>query len=203
MLVVYSLARVGSKLPSTTLLLAGFAVTAGLNAAAAMIEMLSDRLREMYTWLLGNLDLTTGTQLVGAIPVLAVGLVGLLVLAGDLNVLLLGDEQSTYLGLNVAQRRLAILVLGSLLTSMAVALGGMIAFVGLLVPHIARLLFGANHKLLLPASALLGAILMVVVNTVAHLVLAPQVLPIGLITALLGAPWFIFLLRRKKGEYTF
>jgi iron complex transport system permease protein len=203
MLVVYSLARVGSKLPSTTLLLAGFAVSAGLNAAAAMVEMLSDRLREMYTWLLGNLDLTTGTQLVSAIPVLAVGLIGLLVLAGDLNVLLLGDEQSTYLGLNVAQRRLAILVLGSLLTSMAVALGGMIAFVGLLVPHIARLLFGANHKLLLPASALLGAILMVVVNTVAHLILAPQVLPIGLITALLGAPWFIFLLRRKKGEYTF
>jgi iron complex transport system permease protein len=203
MFLVYSLARVGSKLPSTTLLLAGFAVSAALNAAAAMVEMLSDRLREMYIWLLGNLDLTNSTQLLAAVPVLAVGMIGLLVLAGDLNVLLLGDEQSLYLGLNVTHRRLLILILGSLLTSVAVALGGLIAFVGLLVPHIARLLFGANHRLLLPASALLGAILLVIVDTVAHLAMAPQVLPIGLITALLGAPWFLVLLRRKKGEYTF
>lgn len=178
-------------------------MTAALNAAAAMIEMLSDRLREMYTWLLGNLDLTTGTQLLTAMPVLAIGALGLLVLAGDLNVMLLGDEQSLYLGLNVTQRRLLILVFGSLLTSSAVALGGLIAFVGLLVPHIARLLFGANHRMLLPASALLGAILLVIVDTIAHLALAPQVLPVGLITALLGAPWFLILLRRKKGEYTF
>jgi iron complex transport system permease protein len=203
MFLVYALARVGSSLPSTTLLLAGFAVTATLNAAAAMVEMLSDRLREMYVWLLGSLDLTTGTQLLAAVPVLAVGMIGLLVLAGDLNVLLLGDEQSHYLGLNVSQRRLLILILGSLLTSIAVALGGLIAFVGLLVPHIARLLFGANHRLLLPASALIGAILLVIVDTVAHVVMAPQVLPIGLITALLGAPWFLVLLRRKKGAYTF
>ena len=203
MMLVYSLAQVGGRLPSTSLLLAGFAVSAGLNAAAALVEMLSDQLRQMYVWLLGNLDFTTGTQLLAATPIFLVGMAGLFLLAGDLNVLLLGDEQSTYLGLNVTQRRVAVLILGSLLTSMAVALGGMIAFVGLLVPHITRLLFGTNHRLLLPASALMGATLMVVVNTVAHLVLEPQVLPVGLITALLGVPWFLVLLRRKKGNYVF
>ncbi len=203
MLLVYSLARVGGRLPSTSLLLAGFAVSAGLNAIAALIETMSDQLRQMYVWLLGSLDFTTSSQLIAAMPIFAVGMAGLFVLAGDLNVMLLGDEQSTYLGLNVTQRRVAILVLGSLLTSMAVALGGMIAFVGLLVPHITRLLFGANHRLLLPASALVGATLMVVVNTVAHVVLEPQVLPVGLITVLLGVPWFLVLLRRKKGNYVF
>jgi len=203
MVLVYSLARVGGKLPSTTLLLAGFAVSAGLNAVTALIELQSSQLRPMYTWMLGSLDFTTSTQLLVTLPVLAVSMVGLLVLAGDLNVLLLGEEQAAYLGLNVTQRRFIILVFGSLLTSVAVSLGGMIAFVGLLVPHISRLLFGTNHRLLLPACALLGASLMVVVDTVAHLVMAPQVLPVGLITALLGAPWFVVLLRRKKGEYTF
>jgi len=85
----------------------------------------------------------------------------------------------------------------------AVSLSGLIAFVGLLIPHIARLLFGPNHRLLLPASLLLGAIFMLVVDTVARLVLVPQELPVGLITALLGAPCFLVLLRRKKGEYLF
>ena len=203
MLLVYSLARFGGKLPSTSLLLAGFAVSAGLSAAAAMVETLSNELRQMYVWLLGSLDFTTSSQLLAAMPIFFVGLAGLFILSGDLNVMLLGDEHSAYLGLNVAQRRLAILVLGSLLTSIAVALGGTIAFVGLLVPHVTRMLFGTNHRLLLPASALMGASLMVVVNTIAHLILAPQVLPVGLITALLGAPWFLLMLRRKKGTYVF
>jgi iron complex transport system permease protein len=203
MLLVYGLARVGGRLPSTTLLLAGFAVSATFNAIAALIEALSDRLREMYTWLLGSLANATIDQLAVACPLLALGTGGLILLSRDLNVLLLGDEQAHYLGLHVTQRRLLILALGSLLTGVAVALSGLIAFVGLLVPHIARLLFGANHRLLLPASLLLGAIFLLLVDTVARLVLAPQELPIGLITALIGAPWFLVLLRRKKGEYLF
>ena len=166
MLLVYALARVGGRLPSTTLLLAGFAVSAIFNALSALIETLGDRLREMYIWLLG-------------------------------------DEQAHYLGLRVTQRRLLILVLGSLLTSVAVALGGLIAFVGLLVPHIARLLFGANHRLLLPASLLLGSIFLLVVDVAARMLLQPQELPVGVVTALVGAPWFLALLRRKRGEYTF
>jgi iron complex transport system permease protein len=203
MLLVYALARVGGRLPSTTLLLAGFAVSALVNAAAALLEAMSDRLREVYSWLLGSLVDTTSEQLLVAAPLLIGGTLGLMALAGDLNVLLLGDEQSQYLGLNVTQRRLLILVLGALLTSVAVALSGQIAFVGLLVPHLARLLFGANHRLLLPAAMLLGAIFLLLVDIVARLALPGQELPIGLITALLGAPWFLVLLRRKRGEYTF
>jgi iron complex transport system permease protein len=203
MFLVYSLARVGNRLPSTTLLLAGFAVSAAMNAAAALIEALSDQLRQMYIWLLGNLDQNTTQQLVASLPLLAIGIIGLFVLAGDLNVLLLGDEQAHYLGMHVARRRLLILILGSLLTSISVALAGLIAFIGLLVPHIARMLFGANHRLLLPASMLLGAIFLTVADILARMVLAPQELPVGLVTALVGAPWFLVLLRRKKGEYGF
>lgn len=203
MLLVYALARVGGRLPSTTLLLAGFAVSAAFNAVSALIETLSDRLREMYVWLLGNLTNNSGEPLLLAAPLILIGVVGLLALAGDLNVLLLGDEQAHYLGLRVTQRRLLILVFGSLLTSVAVALGGLIAFVGLLAPHITRLLFGANHRLLLPASLLLGAIFLLVVDMAARMLLQPQELPVGVITALIGAPWFLVLLRRKRGEYTF
>jgi iron complex transport system permease protein len=194
MFLVYFLARVGSRLPSTTLLLAGFAVSAAMNAGAALIEALSDQLRQMYIWLLGNLDQNSTQQLMTSLPFLAIGMLGLFALAGDLNVLLLGDEQAHYLGMHVARRRLLILVLGSLLAGIAVAL---------LVPHIARMLFGANHRLLLPAAALLGAIFLVVADTLARMVLAPQELPVGLVTALVGAPWFLVLLRRKKGEYGF
>jgi iron complex transport system permease protein len=203
-LLVYALARVGGRLPSTTLLLAGFAVSAMLSAVSALVETLGDQLRQMFTWLLGSLDYNTGEQLLVAAPLLAVGMGGLLALGGDLNVLALGDEQAHYLGLSVPQRRLLVLALGALLTSVAVALGGMITLVGLLVPHIARLLFGANHRLLLPASLLVGALFLVVVDAVAHSVLGGgQILPVGLVTALVGGPWFIALLRRKKGEYAF
>jgi iron complex transport system permease protein len=203
MVVVYALARVGGRLPSTTLLLAGFAVSATLSAAGAILETVSDRLHEMLVWLLGSLAQTTSPQLLVAAPLLTLGVCGLLILARDLNVLVLGDEQAQYLGLNVAQRRLLILVLGSLLTSVAVALAGLIAFVGLLVPHVTRLLFGPNHQLLVPAALLMGAIFLMLVDIVARLLLAPQELPVGLVTALLGGPWFIVLLRRKKEAYAF
>ena len=203
MLLVYSLASVGGRLPATSLLLAGFAVSALLNAASALLMQFNDRLREMYEWLLGSLADIGALPLLLAMPLLAAGACGLLALAGDLNVLMLGDEQSTYLGLNVTQRRLLILICGSLLTAVAVALSGLIAFVGLLVPHLARLLFGANHRLLIPASLLLGALFLLVADTLARLLLAPQQLPVGLVTALVGAPWFLLLLRRRRGEYTF
>jgi iron complex transport system permease protein len=201
--VVYALARVGGRLPSATLLLAGIAVSATLSAVGAILETVSDRLHEMLVWLLGSLAQTTGPQLLVAAPLLALGTCGLLILARDLNVLVLGDEQAQYLGLNVAQRQLLILVLGALLTSVAVALAGLIAFLGLLVPHITRLLFGPNHRLLVPAALLMGAIFLMLVDIVARLLLAPQDLPVGLVTALLGGPWFIVLLRRKKEAYAF
>jgi iron complex transport system permease protein len=203
-LLVYALARVGGRLPSTTLLLAGFAVSAILSAVSTLVETLGDQLRQMFVWLLGSLDFNTGEQLLVAAPLLLLGMGGLLALSGDLNVLALGDEQALYLGLNVPQRRLLILALGALLASVAVALGGLITLVGLLVPHIARLLFGPNHRLLLPASLLLGALFLVVVDAAAHTLLGGgQVLPVGLVTALVGGPWFIVLLLRKKGEYAF
>jgi iron complex transport system permease protein len=203
MLLVTLFARVGGRLPATNLLLAGFALSAVLNAVTTLIMTLNDRLREMYTWLLGSLATTTAQHLVVATPLAALAAGGLLAFSGDLNVLLLGDEQAGYLGLNVTQRRFLILVFGSLLTGIAVALAGLIAFVGLLVPHLARLMVGANHRLLLPASMLLGALVLLVADTLARMVIAPQELPVGLVTALLGTPWLLILLHRARGRYTF
>jgi iron complex transport system permease protein len=202
-LLVTLLARVGGRIPTMNLLLAGFAISAVLNAVTTLVMLLNDRLREMYTWLLGSLATTTAQHLVIATPLVALAAGGVLALSGDLNVLLLGDEQAGYLGLNVTHRRVLILIFGSLLTGIAVALAGLIAFVGLLVPHLARLIFGANHRLLLPASMLLGALVLLVADTLARMVLAPQELPVGLVTALLGTPWLLVLLHRARGRYTF
>lgn len=206
---VIVLGRVGGRAPTAGLLLAGFAVSALLNAGSALAMALSAQVRQMQFWLLGSLELTTPGQLTVVAPAMVVGLALLQALAWDLNVLLLGDEHAAYLGLRVARRRLAVLLVGSLLTGLAVSISGLIGFVGLIVPHIGRLLFGANHRLLLPASALLGGAFLLAADTLVRIILylpigAGTELPVGVITALTGAPWFLWLLRRgtrREGGY--
>ena len=197
--IVMLLGRIGGRVPTGGLLLAGFAVSALLNAGSALAMAFSDRLREMQYWMLGNLSQTTGDQLAVVGPLTLLGLLALQALAWDMNVLLLGEEHAAYLGLRVARQRLLILLAGSLLTALAVSISGLIGFVGLIVPHISRLLFGANHRLLLPVSAIVGGLFLLVADTLARLVLA-QDLPVGIVTALAGAPWFLWLLRHKAGR---
>jgi len=203
-LLVYHIARVGPRTPIVTLLLAGFALSSVLAATMSFLMLASEPgLRRILLWLMGGLFSSNWDQLAVVIPIVIAGIAGACFLASDLNAFLLGEEQAAYLGVEVEQRKLILLTLGSLLTGSAVSISGLIGFVGLVIPHVTRLIFGPDHRLLLPASALVGALFLVLADLVARLILAPAEVPVGIITALIGAPFFIYLLRRSKKEYSF
>jgi len=136
---------------------------------------------------------------VAAPPAILLAIAGIYVLAKDLNVLLLGSEEAAHLGVNVARVELGVYILASLLTGIAVSTSGAIGYLGLLVPHLGRMLVGNDHRLLLPTAALGGAILLVLSDTLARTALAPSELPVGAVTAVAGAPVFIYLLRKTAG----
>lgn len=202
--IVYRVSIIGSRTPIITLLLAGFAVSSVLTASMAFLWLLNDvTLKRTIYWTMGGFSASGWKELTVVIPLLLGAGVASRLFTADLNALLLGEEAAAHLGVEVERRKLALLAIGSLLTAAAVSISGLIGFVGLIVPHIARLLFGPDHRTLLPAAAVAGAIFLVLADLIARTLLAPQEIPVGIITALLGAPFFIWLLRRHKREYTF
>jgi iron complex transport system permease protein len=203
-LVVYGIARVGPRTPITTLLLAGFAFSSLMAAAMSFLMLLSgETMQRVILWTMGGMSSSGWQQLQVVIPLVLLGSLVAYALAGDLNAFLLGEDQAAHLGVNVERRKLALLMIGSLLTGATVSVSGLVGFVGLVVPHVARLIFGPDHRLLLPTSGLLGAIFLVVADLAARLVLAPAEVPVGIVTAVIGAPFFIYLLRRSKQAYDF
>ncbi len=199
---VYWLARVDGRTPVVALLLAGFAVSTMLSYSSFFLEVL-DRdfgtgMRVLAMWLHGTVVQPSWPQLAIVASMLAIGLVGSVPLARDLNTLALGEEYATHLGLSVQQIRVAVIVIGSILTAAAVALGGLIGFVGLIIPHMLRMVLGPDHVRLLPATALAGAIFLLAADTVARTAMAPAELPVGVLTAFIGGPFFLFLLRKTK-----
>jgi iron complex transport system permease protein len=179
-----------------TLLLVGYAVSSILAAGIALLMFASGRaLGAIFGWLMGSLAGASWVDLGFAAPLLAVSFVLLLARWRRLNVLLLGDAQASHLGLEVEREKLVLTMLATLATSAAVAISGTIGFVGLVVPHLLRLMIGPDHRLLLPASLLFGAALLVVADLGARLAGG---IPVGIITALIGAPFFIWLLRRSR-----
>jgi iron complex transport system permease protein len=205
-LFVYVLARVGGETPVVTLILAGVVVNAVLVAAQTVLLTLAPHsqiggIEALFNWLSG------GVSVVGWPPVLLVGALAVpgillsLALSGVLDVFGLGEESAAYLGLHVERYKLVIVSLASLITAAAVSISGLIGFVGLVTPHVMRLILGPRHRLLLPASAFGGAIFLVLADLLARVVLAPTVLPVGVFTALVGAPFFLFLLRNSKRAY--
>lgn len=198
-LVVYSIARVGREVPVGNLLLSGVAVGAFLSAMVSMIIVFSRRhLDEIVYWLMGSLAGRGWSHLGAALPYLAVGGAVLLFLARDLNALMLGDEEAAHLGVPVERTKKLILAAASLLTAAAVATCGVVGFVGLIVPHIVRLVVGPDHRALLPVSALAGSLLLVLADLLARTVVRPTELPVGVVTALIGGPFFLYLLRRSR-----
>lgn len=203
-LIVYRLAHVGMYTPITTLLLAGFAVSSMLGAVMTALMLLSrGTLERVVLWTLGGVSASGWGMLVAVSPLILFGVVCAFLLSNDLNAFLLGEEQAAALGVNVERKKFILLCIGALLTGAAVALSGLVGFVGLIVPHFARIVLGPDHRLLLPASFLCGAIFLVIADLIARTVLPPQEVPLGVVTALVGAPFFILLLRRAKREYTF
>ena len=204
-ILVYNLARVGGKTPVVSMLLAGFVVNAMLGAVIFFMMAISDRLdlniRSVYMFLMGRVSVVGWEPLVVIAPLVIAGVVTARLFAYNLNAFSLGEEGAAYVGIEVERDKLLILALGSLLTAAAVSIGGLIGFVGLVMPHTVRLLLGPDHRLLLPASALAGAIFLVIADLLARVVLAPAEIPVGIVTAIVGAPFFLYLLRRSRREY--
>jgi iron complex transport system permease protein len=157
-----------------------------------------EQLRSLTFWNLGSLAIGTWTVLAVLLPLLALALVGALRLAQPLNALAMGEARAGHLGVDVRRCKRAVVVLAALATGSLVAVTGVIGFIGLVAPHVVRLLCGPDHRVLLPACALLGAVLVLLADMAARTVVAPAELPIGILTAALGAPFFLALLLRRR-----
>jgi iron complex transport system permease protein len=197
--VVYLLSRRGGKTPVTVLLLTGVAVASFASAISAVVLLRGQRgdMNQVVYWMMGSLSNRGWPEVRMVVPYAVFSLAAIYVFGRDLNVLLLGDESARYLGLDVDKVKLALLALSSLLAASAVSVSGIIGFVGLIVPHIMRLLVGPDHRVLLPFAAAGGAIVLVLSDMAANL--AGEI-PVGVITAFVGCPFFLYLLHRRR-EY--
>lgn len=204
LLLVYSISRTkGGFVPVETLLLAGIAVGAFFNALVSLMKYFAgEELSAIVFWMMGGLWQARWEDVAISLPMIVLGSAILWLMSRDLNTMMVGEEHALHLGLNVNGVRLIILLAASLVTAAAVAVSGIIGFVGLVVPHVVRLLVGPDHRILIPVSLLGGAIFMVWMDTLARTIILPAELPVGIITALLGAPFFVYLIisrRRKMG----
>ncbi len=197
-LIVYKLSQVGGVTKPETLILAGVALSAFCAAILSLIIILTGNLQAIYFWLLGSLSSASWSNVITVAPYALVGAIIAYFFSKELNALLLGEEMAATLGVEVEKSRLFLIVVASLMTAAAVSVSGLIGFVGLIVPHWIRLLRGPNHRFLIPMSALSGMILMVIADTVSRTILSPLEIPIGIIMALVGAPFFLYLLRRRR-----
>ncbi|MEM7140582.1 MAG: iron ABC transporter permease [Actinomycetota bacterium] len=201
--VVYLLARSERGIEVVTLILTGIAVNAFVGALIGLMIFVSDdaELRGITFWTLGSLAQSTWTKVGIVTPFAVAGLAVSLALARRLDLLALGDASAGHLGVAVRRTHVAILLVVAGLTAAAVSVSGQILFVGLVVPHVVRLAVGPSHRLLLPASALLGAIVLVGADLAARTIARPAELPLGVLTALIGAPWFMWLVRRNRAAH--
>ena len=198
-ILVYHVSRQGDAVPVLMLLLAGIAVSAFLSALVSLfIYFAGERLHQVVFWMMGGLGAAKWGYVRIMIPYFLVGFGVIYYFARELNALLLGEETASYLGIEVEKLKKIFLAAASLLVAAAVSTSGIIGFVGLVVPHMVRLVAGPDHRFLLPASALCGAILLIGADTLARTIIAPAELPVGIITAILGAPFFLYLLRRRR-----
>jgi cobalamin transport system permease protein len=206
MFLVYNIARVGSKVPITMLLLCGLAVNFFMYSIVSLLEVIAgDTLHSIVFWLIGGFSNVLWSQIWAMLPFIAIGTIAAYFYARELNLLALGEDTAHNLGVNVERVKIKLLVLASMVAAAAVSLSGLIGFVGLMVPHITRLLIGPDHRILFPASIVTGSIFLVVCDALARVIATPFAstleLPVGIITMLSGAPFFILLLRRKKQSY--
>lgn len=198
-LLVYQLSHIGGRASPETLILAGVAVSAFAAAVLSLMIILSGDLRSIYFWLLGSFSGSSWNDVLAITPYAIIGIIVAYFYSKDLNALMLGEDVAFTLGVDVEFVRLFILGVASLLAAATVSVCGMVGFVGLIVPHIVRLMIGPNHRLLIPAAAVCGALLVVLADVIARVVLRPTEIPIGIVMAIIGAPFFLYILRRRRG----
>ncbi len=201
-LIIFTLSLKGGKVGVFTLILSGIAVSTFFGAITSMILSFvsKDSVHEYLFWAMGNLSSIRWESIqIVFIPII-IGVLVLITFARDLNVMLLGEEEAQSVGVNSSRIRMLILLVASITTAAAVCTSGPISFVGLIVPHIMRIILGPDHRLLLPASAVAGSIFLVVCDLIARTVFIPIEINVGIITSLVGAPYFLFLLVRSRKE---
>lgn len=200
--IVFQIARAANASGAATLLLAGIAVNALCLTGVGLLVFISDdqQMRTLTFWTMGSLGAATWTMVAAVAPVLIAALGLATLLARPMNVYLLGEAEAGHTGVDVRRLRRWAVVLAALLVGTGVAVTGIIGFVGLVVPHVVRLLLGPDHRSLLPGAALIGAALLVAADMAARIIVAPAELPVGLVTSAIGAPFFILLLTRRAGS---
>ncbi|MCR4427200.1 MAG: iron chelate uptake ABC transporter family permease subunit [Firmicutes bacterium] len=201
---VYALATVDGKLPTDTFLLAGVVVGSFVWAAVSFLMVVAgEDLPKVVMWLMGSLSAKGWSHVLGTAPYVLAGIAVLSAMGRDFNLVAVGEEPARYMGLDVERFKRIAIVFGSLITAAAVASSGLIGFVGLIVPHVTRMLIGPDHRFLIPVSAVGGAIFLVAADTLARTAMAPREIPVGIITAIAGAPFFFYLLRKRKRSGVF
>jgi iron complex transport system permease protein len=201
MAIVYMLARSGGRIPVQTFLLAGIVVGSFMWALVTFLMFATqgpdEGLQRVVTWVMGSFAEADWVKIGLILPFVLGGGLGLFTMARELNVFVFGEDTARHLGIEPEGLKRWIIAFAALMTAAAVSVSGIIGFVGLVVPHMARRIVGPDHRILLPAAALLGGALMIIADTIARTIVAPAELPVGVITAILGAPFFCYLLRRN------
>lgn len=200
-LTVYALARVGNMVPLTTLILAGVAVSSFTSAITSFLMLNSeDQVHRAIAFLLGGSPMSGWEPVLAVLPYMILGMGVLLLMGHPLNLLQFGEEQARQLGLNVNLAKTIIIIAASITTAVAVSFSGIIGFIGLVVPHLVRMIWGPDYRKLIRISVFLGAATLLAADVLARWVMAPRVLPVGIVTAMIGAPFFLWILRRAKAE---
>jgi len=204
MLLVYNIARIEGLVPPHTLLLAGVIVNFFFSAIIMYLISIigAEKAHSFQFWTMGDLSgLMPGGLMLVIVILISIGNIIIACYARNFNLLILGEESAAHLGVEVERTKLIVFILASLITGAAVSACGMIGFVGLIIPHLGRMLLGADHRILIPASSLIGASFLILADTLARTLQAPQEIPVGVITALCGGPFFIYLLRKQKKSF--
>jgi iron complex transport system permease protein len=199
---IYFLSSSEGRTRVTTMLLAGIAISAFAAAISGIFIYLSDdeQLRDITFWSLGSFSGANWIQVLIVGPIVLLGTIGLVLQSKALNAILLGEKEAVYLGIEVEKVKSRVILLTALVVGVCIAMSGIIGFVGLVIPHLLRLIFGTDYRLLLKSSVLLGAIFLIVTDTLARTIVAPSELPIGILTAMIGAPFFLWLLVKSQHQ---
>ncbi|WP_398480205.1 FecCD family ABC transporter permease [Tardiphaga sp.] len=200
-IILYRIATRSGRTSIAIFLLAGLAIAAIANAGIGLLVFIADdrQLRDITFWLLGSLSGATWSKAATIVPVFAIGLIGMAFIHRGLDVLILGESEAFHSGIDVERLKRICIVIISAMTGVAVSVCGVVGFVGIVVPHLLRLMIGPGHRLLLPSSIVLGASLLVGADTLARTIVAPAEMPIGILTAAVGAPIFLLILLRQRG----
>jgi len=194
---VYNISKIGRKVPVDTLLLSGIAIGQFLSAIISMCMVFSYDFQSIILWTMGSFNAKSWNQLILAAPLIVIGLIVVYASSRELDIMLLGEDTAAQLGVDTERLKMKILISTALVTAAAVSVTGIIGFVGLIIPHIVRLITGPKHKKLLPYSFVIGGIFMILCDTIARSLMSTEI-PVGCITAIFGGPFFVYLLKKRR-----